>query len=328
MQLVLLTSLGDASETIGDDLVKRLCKPVRRNELLDCLGALSGTSPAVRPVEREAPASEGPWTGTRVLLVEDSPVNLEVAQRMLENWGCNVEVAVNGRDALAKHEANVFDVILMDCQMPELDGFEATATIRRRECEGGMHTPIIALTANAIQGDREMCLKAGMDDYLSKPFTSAQLAAVLEAVLRSDAGGRLTPANSSVGPLAGPSAATAGVVVLDEKVLTALRDLQRAGRPDIVKRTIDLYLEDAPRLLLDLHHAAESHNVAALGRASHTLKSSSANVGATRLAAACNELETLARTGMIGEAGELVSAVVAEYAAAKAALSTHLDRAA
>jgi two-component system, sensor histidine kinase and response regulator len=342
MQLVLLTSLGHDVDAAGDgdDLAQRLCKPLRRSELINCLVTLTEATAAAAMAtastpqaeeqadEREPPAPDGPWAGTAALLVEDSPVNLEVALRMLENLGCTVETARNGLEALARHEAHAFDVIFMDCQMPEMDGFEATAAIRRREQAGGSvrRTPIVALTANAIKGDREMCLNAGMDDYLSKPFTSCQLCAALEAALGAQGSpDRPAPQSSILAAAATPAEPT---VVLDEAVLTALRQLQRAGRPDIVKRTIALYLASAPQLLQDLKIAADGRDVTGLGRASHTLKSSSANVGATRLATVCGELEALARSGMIVEACTLVARVVAEYSAAKAALGTHLDRAA
>jgi two-component system, sensor histidine kinase len=117
--------------------------------------------------------------GVRVLLVEDNPVNREVAQALLENSGCDVDTAANGHEALKSHASGEYEVIFMDCQMPEMDGFEAAAEIRRREAGSGRRVPIIALTANAIEGDREQCLAAGMDDYLPKPFTAAQMRSAL-----------------------------------------------------------------------------------------------------------------------------------------------------
>ena len=126
-----------------------------------------------------------------LLLAEDNPVNQEVARNMLENIGCRVEVVDNGREAVAAASRTRFDLILMDCQMPRMDGYQATESIRRREeaeNEPGNRLPIIALTAHAMEGDRERCLAAGMDDYLAKPFTQKQLAEVLERWLKSSRG--------------------------------------------------------------------------------------------------------------------------------------------
>ncbi|HEV2300953.1 MAG TPA: response regulator [Stellaceae bacterium] len=326
MQLVMLTSLGQDLNTSSDYLARRLIKPVRRSELLDAVRALTEAMSEPPAEASEPSAPEGPWAGTQVLLVEDSPVNLEVAVNMLENCGCTVETASNGRDALAMHAACAFDVIFMDCQMPEMDGFEATSEIRQREANGARRTPIVALTANAIAGDREKCLREGMDGYLSKPFTRGQLCSVLEIVLAKP-GSPGAGTGIEKAPVEPAPALPAGVV-LDEAALTTLRQLQRAGRPDIVKRTIDLYLENAPRLLKELQEGAETDDVAALGRASHTLKSNSANVGAVRLAALCNDLETLARSGLVPESRALVATVVEEYAAVNAALSVHVTTAA
>jgi CheY-like chemotaxis protein len=235
-----------------------------------------------------------------------------------------VETAGNGQEALAIHAVRDFEAIFMDCQMPVMDGFEATAEIRKREAEGTHRTPIIALTANAIKGDRELCLRAGMDDYVSKPFTKSQIEVVLRNVF---AGENIREAEAAaVCPIV--PAAFSSTDVLDERVLKSLRQLQREGRPDIVRRTIGLYLDSAPNLVKELREGAITADVSALSRASHMLKSNSANVGAMRLSARCSELEKMARSGMAVEACTLVSAVIEDYGMATAALSAHLERAA
>jgi two-component system, sensor histidine kinase len=137
----------------------------------------AASQPVVSPL-RSDPEPEG-IVGTRVLLVEDNPVNLEVALALLESSGCEVETATNGLEALESHARGEYGMIFMDCQMPEMDGFEAAAEIRRRESGSGRRVPIVALTASAIEGDREQCLAAGMDDYLPKPFTAAQIRSTL-----------------------------------------------------------------------------------------------------------------------------------------------------
>ncbi|HTV91031.1 MAG TPA: Hpt domain-containing protein, partial [Stellaceae bacterium] len=163
-----------------------------------------------------------------------------------------------------------------------------------------------------------------MDEYLAKPFTRCQLCSVLETVLAQPAPGEAAAASAAAPAVC----AVSPDAVLDEGALAALRELQQSGRPDIVERTIALYRENAPRLVDDLKQGAETRNLVALGRASHTLKSSSANIGAVTLAVRCSELETLARDGMVAEACGLVDAVVADHAAVEAALSRRLKTAA
>ncbi len=190
VRLVMLTSMvgqfGDIERARKAGILTCLSKPVRQSDLYDCL---------VKAVAAEAKAlagrEEGAFDGTdrgerksrfsgRVLLAEDHPVNQEVALAMLEAFDCEVEVVDNGRAALESLARSRYDLVLMDCQMPEMDGFSATAEIRRREDASGSRMPVVALTASAMQGDREKCLAAGMDDYLAKPFTQDKLYAMLE----------------------------------------------------------------------------------------------------------------------------------------------------
>jgi two-component system, sensor histidine kinase and response regulator len=297
-----------------------LTKPVRQSELYDSLlSAIVGQSAPARsdmPPTRRAPMSD-----VRVLLVEDNPVNLEVGAGIFEILGCHVSTAVNGRVALERYAGDAFDIVFMDCQMPEMDGFEATAAIRSLEKGTGQRIPIVALTANAIEGDRERCLEAGMSDYVAKPFTRTQIEAVLSSwVSRGQAAP--TPATPSEPPSENlPDA-------IDPRALAALRALQVAGRPDIVRKTISLYLGHAPQLVTTLKDAAERDDLEAIIYASHSLKSSSANVGAVALSERCRELETLARQGALTSADELVAEVVRAYGSAEAILLTHLEVAA
>jgi CheY-like chemotaxis protein len=160
-----------------------------RAPILDAAPATAvPTSPVPAAADRAAetlPLSS--LSGPRVLLAEDSAVNAEIARAVLKTAGCRVTSAVNGRLAVDAWRSQPFDLVLMDCQMPELDGFDATREIRALEAAGGAHVPIIALTANAMEGDRERCIAAGMDDYLSKPFKRAALHAVLARWVPADA---------------------------------------------------------------------------------------------------------------------------------------------
>jgi CheY-like chemotaxis protein len=146
-------------------------------------GRLSDPDPAdehaFEPASAQAAVHTGPPSGARVLVVEDNPVNLMLATRMLQSLGCDVTTADSGGAALRALEAAQFDLVFMDCQMTGMDGFEATRTWRAREAASGAHVQIVALTANAMEGDRERCLAAGMDDYLTKPYVRAQLEEML-----------------------------------------------------------------------------------------------------------------------------------------------------
>jgi CheY-like chemotaxis protein/nitrogen-specific signal transduction histidine kinase/HPt (histidine-containing phosphotransfer) domain-containing protein len=323
LHLVLLSLLGQQTETTGDDAVSCLIKPVRQSALRACLAIGGAANPAPALAEPMAPPLEAA-TGARVLLVEDNAVNLEVGVGILEALGCQVETADNGVEALHRHAGGAYAVIFMDCQMPEMDGFEATAEIRKREANSALRTPIIALTASAIEGDREKCLAAGMDDYIPKPFTAHQMRSALAAWLK--------PAIANSGPgrhdhltvVESPGLPAPAVEPIDEAVLASLAQLQREGRPDIVNRVITLFLESAPALLKELQEGAENGDADRLGRASHALKSCAANVGAAVLAAHCEEIEAMARAGRVPDAPMQVGTIVEDYRRAEAALSVRL----
>lgn len=327
---VALTSVIDLAET-GQWMLRGidacLTKPVRQAELADCLSRLLGErSGQAAPRSADAPSQRPPSRSRidgRVLVAEDNPVNQELVLSMLEALGCRVELAENGRLALDVLLANPldqrrdpFDLVLMDCQMPEMDGFAATREIRRHErAERLPALPVIALTANALKGDRERCLQAGMSDYLTKPFTAEQLRGMLEKwmPLRADAGADAAAPDAGPRPAATPdrpvprAAAGAGAEppparsVIDPAALDRIRAVGTAGNARLLERIIRLFLQDAPRQLDTLHTALENDDADAVVRAAHSLKSSSANVGATELAEASRELEAL------GKAGDLVA---------------------
>ena len=257
----------------------------------------------------------------RMLLVEDNAINQEIALAMLEDSGYDATPADNGRRALALWERYPFDVILMDCQMPEMDGFEATRRVRRMEAQQGRdRTPIIALTANAILGDRELCLDAGMDDYLAKPYTRAALLAVLARWRPASAAPKAaqTPAVTAQAVQQAPAEPAA---LLDAAALQNLRAMRRPGRPDVLGRIIDLFYSDAPRLLGQLEVAAGASDAAALQLAAHTLKSSCANVGALGLSATCREIEQYARGNDVASALQHIRGIQQELDRVLAALA-------
>jgi CheY-like chemotaxis protein/HPt (histidine-containing phosphotransfer) domain-containing protein len=341
LRLVMLTSRDQEIDEFGDMrgyVAGILSKPVRQSTLRQCLVAIeSGIELAALPSELPpAPPPEG-VAGAHVLLVEDNPVNLEVAVGILESFGCKVETATNGLEALERYASGEYGLIFMDCQMPEMDGFEATAEIRKQEGGSDRRTPIVALTASAIEGDREQCLASGMDDYVPKPFTTDQMRSALVTWLSPatrSAGKRdhLTLVASVRAPVAAPPPLPAAAPVslpvepIDEAVLDNLAQLQREGRPDIVNRVITLFLESAPALLKDLQEGTVKGDTTLLHRASHTLKSASANVGAALLSAHCKELEAMARVGSVPDAAARVETIVEDYRRAQAALTARLPQ--
>jgi two-component system, sensor histidine kinase and response regulator len=195
MQLVLLIPLGQhgqQTEAWSKDAGTYLTKPIRQAQLYDCIAAAMSVSaqvPAAPPPMPQKASPEPPRSPAKVLVAEDNVVNQKLTMRMLEKYGCRVDIATNGYEAVMASARVAYDCIFMDCQMPEMDGFAATAAIRQREAQTGTHVPIIAMTANAMQGDREQCLHAGMDDYVAKPAKAEDLKRLLQkwALSSSDA---------------------------------------------------------------------------------------------------------------------------------------------
>jgi CheY-like chemotaxis protein len=188
--LVLLTPFGSQRHNPEEqypEFAACLPKPFRQSQLYDCIVTVMGktTAPSLAPpLPSNDPSEEqGKWHA-RILVVEDNAVNQLVAAGMLKRLGCQVDVAANGLEAVEASGRIAYDCIFMDCQMPEMDGYEATAAIRQREAHTGSHTPIVAMTANAMQGDREHCLAAGMDAYISKPIRLQELTTTLQQRLQ------------------------------------------------------------------------------------------------------------------------------------------------
>ncbi|PPJ44168.1 hybrid sensor histidine kinase/response regulator [Pseudoxanthomonas sp. KAs_5_3] len=290
------------------------------------------TTPVIAEAAPEIPSQPEPAVVSamriepRLLLVEDNPVNLLVAQKLLSALGFECETAANGDIALKRMQVEHFDLVLMDCQMPVLDGYAATRRWREIETERatGGRLPIVAMTANAMAGDRQRCLDAGMDDYLAKPVSREQLEGCLNRwlpdrmnfVLRNAA----LAAPVEPAPVA-PAVATArapapSFPVLDQTMLEELREI--AG--DETARIITVFLEDAPRLIATLEKAAAIPDLDAMRDAAHTLKSSSANVGAMALSAAAKRVELGARARKLERPAVAVALVIAEYARARMAL--------
>jgi CheY-like chemotaxis protein len=309
LQVILLSSFwsqAEESEMQALQISACITKPIRKSQLYNCLLAIA-QGDAVRvmppkPHQKDLSAARFERRNQWVLLVEDHPVNQELGCEMLRGLGLQVELAEDGAQALTMIARRRYALAFMDCQMPVLDGFAATRRLRALEqAAGAARLPVIALTANALASDRELCLAAGMDDYLSKPFTRAQLDAVLARWLPPRTPLEHFPPEpvSPTPELAIDSQETA---ILEEFQLAQIRALGREGSPSPLTRVIQLYLENAPRQIEALRTAIAVADAAQIRATAHALKSPSTTLGAMTLASACQNLETMGRENRLEDA--------------------------
>ena len=320
VRLVLLTSFGQRGhgETArAAGIAAYLTKPVRQSHLFDALTTVwaarnrppgdvvtADTLAGSRPVAARAEAATERFTGTRVLLAEDNPMNQALALRLLGRRGHSVAVANNGREALDALAREPFDLVIMDVQMPGMDGLETTRRLRRQHPAGGPPR-VVALTAHAMAGDRERCLAAGMDGYLSKPVQLADLAAAL------DGGAGEVPGERPEGEPPDP---------LDRQSLDRLRSLSAGDGDGFLGKVIHTFLASSADDLAAVRRLAAEGRWLEVGRAAHRLKGSSATLGATRVAAVCATLEKQASAGRGQEIDPLIGRLGEELERACAAL--------
>ena len=305
LPMVMLTSLTSSNELreakeAGIELA--LNKPVRQADLLGAIRAV------LKPASDQPLGGPPPSTGAsidqhtlipaHVLLAEDNPINQQVATAMLEKMGCQVTLAHNGREAVELAKPGRFDLVLMDCQMPEMDGFDATRGIRAQEV-GHRTTPIIALTANALHGDRERCLAAGMSDYLSKPFSGASLRAALlkwlPEVISARSAAPTTPEGTQTGtPASTELSETDALPTFDDSALAEVRALDADGT--LLAHVLRLFYDDGDQLLASMEAAHACADVEGLIFSAHKLASSGATVGARRFSARTRAVENTARS--------------------------------
>jgi two-component system, sensor histidine kinase and response regulator len=272
--LTTFTSHRDRTRIAGAGVERALTKPVKRAALFETLAAPLSEPDARRLHQHAQPASqETPHMRTvrRILVAEDNAVNQRVAVRQLQKLGYAADAVGNGLEAIDALNRIPYDLILMDCQMPEMDGYHATAEIRRRE-GSRRHTAIVAMTANALEGDRDRCLAAGMDDYIPKPVREAELERVLLRWLPDDE----------------PS--------IDPEAIKSLREIDD-GKDDLLREVIELFAGETPPRLAAILDSANAGDPEALWRAAHALRSGAANLGATRVVRLCDMLEKRGRAG-------------------------------
>jgi signal transduction histidine kinase/DNA-binding response OmpR family regulator/HPt (histidine-containing phosphotransfer) domain-containing protein len=347
LPLMMLTSLGRNEVKMEQDLFAAfLTKPIKPSSLFDVLiGVITGQP--TRVLQREAgkvqfdPQMGQHWP-LRILLAEDNATNQKLALRLLARMGYQADLAANGLEVLEALDRQLYDVVLMDVQMPEMDGLEATRRLRRGFPQA-RQPHVIAMTANAMQGDREMCLAAGMDDYVGKPIRVEELVAALSKSRPLDtdqgaeaptvpaaepdaAGASLEPAEAR--PADTPDRVSdptiAGPAILDASILdtAALENLLSVlgGEFEYLAELIDSFLEDAPQLLAELNQSFEDGDAVGVRRVAHSLKSNGADFGATTFSNLCKELELQAKSGEIDGAADLAAQIVAEYGKVEAAL--------
>ncbi|MEO9254428.1 MAG: response regulator, partial [Tepidiformaceae bacterium] len=320
LPIVLLSSAGSLKheELAGAGFEAALTKPVRQSQLYNTLVGILSPKDSVALAEpggvqpddtRESAVLK--QLGLRILLAEDNLINQKVALRMLEKWGCSVTVVGDGGSALTALGANVFDVVMMDCHMPGLDGYDATVELRRRERASGAHIPIIAMTANALEGDRDRCLAVGMDDYVRKPVKPEELWKALHLWgVREDAT---------------PSAATDGGVVLD------LEQLSEAcgGDVELMRELQDEFLRTAPDGLDHVARAVMEGDCSGLALAAHSLKGACWSIGAVALGGELTTLEAIGNSGDLATAAAHVEQANIQYRRLEAVFErgTHLEAA-
>jgi signal transduction histidine kinase/CheY-like chemotaxis protein/HPt (histidine-containing phosphotransfer) domain-containing protein len=323
LPLVLYTSLGGA-EASDPVFAGVLAKPVKQSQLFDMLVSVLTDGDVEAEVAVAPPGESATKLGERhplrVLLAEDNTVNQQIALLVLESLGYRADVASNGVEAVEAVDRLPYDLVLMDVQMPEMDGLEATRQIRARPIppeRGDRPIRIVAMTANAMQGDRDACLEAGMDDYLAKPIRPEELAAALAATPARSTGAT-ADARGAVSADAEPAAADH--VTLDASAIARMRSIA----PD--DASFDLlvtsFLDNGATLLVQLADAAETGDVDVLRRTAHTLKSNATSFGATQLAELCAELESQTRRDAVVDAHRQVQAITVAFDGARRALDT------
>jgi len=306
-----------------------LVKPVRQSRLIDCLGdvlkATGSPASAAAGARSDEPSFAGTAVATRtahvrVLVAEDNVVNQRVVVRQLKKLGFSADAVSNGKEVLDALQRAPYDIILLDCQMPEVDGYEVARRIRQAPVPGA-HRPtfksqpyLIALTANALPGDRERCLGAGMNDYLTKPVQLESLEGVFQRALLK------------VEPNLRGRTAEAQDCPIDLSVIASLRELSEPGRPEPLVELIQLFLKDAHPKLERMHTALRGKDLTTLALVAHSLKGSASNLGARRLADFCAAMEKHAKASDLAESANILLETESEFHRVEAALVVEMHK--
>jgi CheY-like chemotaxis protein/HPt (histidine-containing phosphotransfer) domain-containing protein len=313
--MIMLSSAGNLTDVARCQklgIVRCLIKPVKQSDLRDAiLRALgAGGGDLLADSDRLGQSALQPTQALRILLVDDGLVNQQVASRLLEVRGHQVVVASNGREALRTLQNSSFDLVLMDVQMPEMDGYETTAMIRHNERETGGHLPIIAMTAHAMKGDRERCLEAGMDGYLTKPIHAKALYETVEAI------------DSRIGPIE-PSQAEE---LPSKDVLDWESAVKRVGgRTALLEQMVTLFFMECDKGLPEIRAAIATRDAPQVRRVAHRLKGSLDCFAAHDAAAAALRLELIGQQANLANADEAFAELISHIERVKVALAVHAN---
>ncbi|MBD1891924.1 response regulator [Coleofasciculus sp. FACHB-SPT9] len=345
LPVVMLTTYGKEPGGKQLDRVKFatfLNKPIKQSQLYNTLSDLLVREPIkVHRAPFTFPEFQLPFAESlplRILVAEDNRVNQKVALHILQQLGYRADVVNNGLEVLESLRGQPYDLLLLDVQMPEMDGLETSRNICQKELatDGSAKPWIIAMTANVMQGDRETCLEAGMDDYISKPLRKEELVQALLRYRGTEVQGYKGAGKSGIGEVKkregeattslntecgqGSDVTLSFSTPIDAKILEAFAKTVGGKASNLLTQLIHCYLEDAPKLLQAMETAASNQDAIALRQASHTLKASSAALGAVQLATLCKQLEAMSRTGEIAGASKIVVQIETEYEKVKTAL--------
>ncbi len=311
LKLVLTNRYGAEHVPAAVQADAYLAKPLCLDRLLESIKGAMGAGVEAPPQSAAAPVAARPW---RILVVEDNHTNQVIAEGMLRVLGCDVEIAACGQEGLLAFRREPWDLVFMDCNMPDMDGYQVTAAIRSLEDGSGRRTPIVAMTANVQASDVEKCLVSGMDDHLPKPLTLEQIGDKLERWIEGFA------ARPAVPLAPRPRVAGSDSEPIDAALLARLREALGGA----IGLAIQPFLEDMPAYLEEMEQAVAAGDAEALRRAAHAVKGAAGNLGAVQLSAVARSIEELAEAALVSEAGEQLNHARAEYALVQQALLDEL----
>jgi CheY-like chemotaxis protein len=291
-------------------ILRNVNKPIRRVDLFGVISGILTSAPSAPESGAPAPPQAAAMLQGIVSLVEDDPINQQVASAMLSRLGLQITLASNGHEAVDLVREREFDLVLMDCQMPVMDEYESTAAIRQLPTGRDRRLPIMAMTANSMQGDEQKCLDAGTDGFLGKPFTLTQRRVLLARWLPP---GSVSRGRGAQPTIPGGEAMAANSAAINLQALESLCELDEAGGRNLMKKVLRIFLESAQKSVIEIEDAIRAGDSKVLRRAAHTLKSSTANVGAETLSAFYRQLESLGREERIDEARAMLDRVKREH---------------